>query len=142
METLVHELGHHWQQMLGEDPFVPNSQVTHNKEFRAKMIELGIYCDSEGAYYKVVPEDSPAGILFKEWAMSMPDGVPVGKAMNFDWIKWFAKEQGKERKGRSTLRKFSYECGQNIRVSQRDWPGATCKDCLTDYMPAEPRPRK
>lgn len=72
METLVHELGHHCQQMLGEDPFVPNSRVTHNKKFRAKMMELGIYCDSEGA--------------------------PVGKPMNFDWIKWFAKEQEKKEK--------------------------------------------
>lgn len=142
METLVHEIGHHWQQLLGDDPFTPKSRVTHNREFRGKLEQIGLHCDSDGAHFAPVEKESPAGILFTEWGLTPPRGVPEGKALEFDWIKWFAKEQGKERKGGSTLHKYSCECGCNIRVSVKDWPGAECNKCHTQYVKAEPRPRK
>lgn len=34
------------------------------------MAELGIACDSDGAHCQPVAEDSPAGILFKQWGLS------------------------------------------------------------------------
>lgn len=124
METLVHEIGHHKQQMLGKDPFkAGKSKVTHNKEFTDMMEQLGIYCNDQGAHYAPVRMDSPAGKLFVEWGLRPPEGVPTGKGVEFDWFEWFAKDRGRERKGRSTLRKFQCPgCGANVRWGKKEDP--------------------
>ena len=72
METLVHELGHHWQQLLGDDPYEQKSRVTHNQEFRMKMAELGIHCTAEGYHDKFADVDSPFGYLMREWGIKPP----------------------------------------------------------------------
>lgn len=123
METLVHELGHHWQQMLGKDPFTKRSRITHNVEFTAKMRQLGIYCDSKGAHYQVADIDSPAGILFREWGLKPPDDVPRGEPLEFDWFKWFADREGRGRPGQSTLVKYECPgCGLKVRYGKQDEP--------------------
>lgn len=123
METLVHELGHHWQQMLGKEPFTRRSKVTHNTEFTDKMRQLGIYCDSGGAHYQVADIDSPAGILFREWGLKPPDDVPRGEPLEFDWFKWFADREGKGRPGTSTLLKYECpSCGLKVRYGKKDEP--------------------
>ena len=134
METVVHEIGHHWQQMLGEDPFKATSRVTHNKEFNEKMEQLGIHCTQEGYHDRIASQDSPFGILMKEWGIRSPTDLPEGK--EFD-IHWFKEHFGDtERKGRSTLSKWSCECGQNIRVGKRKWPDAECNQCGSQYTQA------
>jgi hypothetical protein len=130
METLVHEIGHHWQQMLGENPYKLGSRVTHNKEFCDKMVQLGIHCASEGYHIKIADMDSPFGQLMKEWGIKPPKDVPQA---DFD-IHWFREHfKDREIKGRSTLMKFACECGQNIRVGKKDWPGAVCNACGSQY---------
>jgi DNA repair photolyase len=44
LQTLTHELGHEWQHLYGE----PASPPYHNNQFQAKMLEIGIPCDSRG----------------------------------------------------------------------------------------------
>ena len=44
LRTLTHEVGHCWQRVYGK-PGVGNY---HNKQFQAKMLEIGIPCDSRG----------------------------------------------------------------------------------------------
>lgn len=44
LATLTHELGHEWQCLHGK----PSDPPYHNKEFQAKMAEIGIPCDSRG----------------------------------------------------------------------------------------------
>ena len=90
---------------------------------------MGIHCASEGYHIKLADLDSPFGKLMAEWGIKPPEDVP--KDMEFD-IHWF--RVGKERKGRSTLSKYSCECGQNIRVGKKNWPGAVCNACGTQYI--------
>jgi hypothetical protein len=44
LRTLTHEVGHCWQRVYGK-PGVGNY---HNKQFQAKMADIGIPCDSRG----------------------------------------------------------------------------------------------
>ena len=56
MQTLTYELGHHWQQLRGKNPF-KQGKVTHNREFTAKLEELGICSTTgHGAHYKQADE--------------------------------------------------------------------------------------
>jgi hypothetical protein len=134
METLVHEIGHHWQQMLGEKPYEIGARVTHNKEFREKMEQLGIHCHAEGFHSKVSELDSPFGLLMKEWGITQPVGVTKDES-NIHWFREFFKS--KEKKGRSTLMKWECQCGYKIRVGRKTWPGATCNECNTQYFRAD-----
>jgi hypothetical protein len=134
METLVHELGHHWQQLLGEDPYEQKSKVTHNAEFRIKLAELGIHCTSEGYHSQFADIDSPFGYLMREWGIQPPEDAKQNVEFDIDWFKVMIKDRGKERKGKSTLIKYSCECGQNIRVGKKNWPGAICNACGSQYQ--------
>jgi hypothetical protein len=112
METLVHELGHHWQQLRGKDPF-KQGKITHNKEFTDKMESLGIHSRlGHGSHYSVADQDSPFGVLMKEWGIQRPADVPreEGKA------NWWVIDVEKP-KGRSSLSKWSCAiCFLAIRV--------------------------
>jgi DNA repair photolyase len=44
LATLTHELGHQWQRLYGK----PGRPPYHNKEFQARMLEIGIPCSSKG----------------------------------------------------------------------------------------------
>lgn len=130
METLVHELGHHWQQMLGKEPFTRRSKVTHNSEFTDKMLQLGIYCDSGGAHYQVADTASPSGILFREWGLRPPDDVPRGEPNEFDWFKFYADREGRARPGQSTLHKWVCpECNLKVRYGKMDDPMLIHEPC-------------
>jgi hypothetical protein len=137
METLVHELGHHWQQLLGEEPFKQTSRVTHNAEFRLKLAELGLHCTAEGYHSQFADLDSPFGYLMREWGIQPPEDAQREVEFDIDWFKVMIKTRGKERKGRSTLTKYSCECGQNIRVGKKNWPGAICNACGSHYERVE-----
>ena len=130
METLAHELGHHWQQMLGKDPFTKRSKITHNQEFTGKLRQLGLYCDSDGAHYQVADIDSPSGILFREWGLRPPDDVPRGDPNEFNWFDFFADREGRGRPGTSTLNKWICpECGLKVRYGKKDDPNLTHTPC-------------
>lgn len=131
METLVHEIGHHWQQMLGENPYKQGSRVTHNVEFTQKMAQLGIHCTREGYHSQLADIGSPFGQLLSEWGIKPPENAAEGD-IELHWFREHFKDR--ERKGRSTLRKFSCDCGQNIRVGKKDWPGAVCNACGSQYV--------
>ena len=121
METVFHEICHHWQQMLGENPYKPASRVTHNKEFNEKMEQLGIHCAPEGYHTRIADMDKPFGILMKEWGIEPPADVPVDKDFKIHWFKDHFK--GKERKGRSTLRKYQCpDCGVSVRWGRKAEP--------------------
>ena len=120
METLTHELGHHWQQLKGREPYKPGKKITHNKEFTDKLRELGIYSTlGHGAHYKEADLDKPFGILMKEWGIvrpKAPDGFESKDKT--DWWKTFGELSGDPiRKGHSSLHKFECpECHLKVRV--------------------------
>jgi hypothetical protein len=117
METLVHEVGHHWQQMLGKDPYKQGKRVTHNKEFRDRLEQIGIHCAKEGYHTKVAEIDSPFGQLMKEWGIEPPKEDIREKEFDKHWFK------DEKKKGRSTLHKWSCpDCGMNVRYTRKDDP--------------------
>lgn len=134
METLTHELGHHWQQLKGKDPYKPGKRVTHNKEFTDKLEELGIYSTlGHGAHYRPADLDKPFGILMKLWGIERPNiSDEFEEKPKVDWFDWF----NGERKGRSTLTKWTCNCGESVRVGKKNWPGATCNACGSQYLMA------
>ena len=126
METLTHELGHHWQQLKGKDPYKPGKKVSHNREFTDKLEELGIYSTfGHGAHYKEADVDKPFGILMTEWGIvrpKAPEGfTPKDKT---DWWKTFGELSGNPiRLGHSSLHKYECpECHLKVRVGVGDDP--------------------
>jgi hypothetical protein len=115
METLVHELGHHWQQLRGKDPYKPG-KVTHNREFTAKLESLGIHSAlNRGSHYAVADADGPFGILAREWGLVRPDDVPREEGSRANW--WSILLGGEQLKGRSSLTKWYCSiCSFAIRV--------------------------
>lgn len=132
METLTHELGHHWQQLKGKDPYKPGKRITHNKEFIDKLEELGIYSNSRGVHYKEADLDKPFGILVKEWGITRPE-TPTGMVVppNLDWWRVFFDLFGMPVPvGRSTLYKYECpECHLKVRIGVKDDPQITHDPC-------------
>lgn len=128
METLVHEVGHHAQQLVGKDPFKPGKRVTHNKEFTTMLERLGIHCTPHGSHDQVADMDSPFGQLMREWGIERTQDVPEAEG-RLDW--W---DGGKREKGKSTLHKWGCPCGCNIRVGTKHFPGCTCNRCGGQYV--------
>lgn len=121
METLVHELGHHAQQLRGKDPYKPGSKVTHNKEFCNKMEALGLHPKpGVGSHYAVADADSPFGKLMKEWGIERPADVPKEELKpRENW--WVAG--GERVRGRSSLHLWACAmCGLKVRVGIKDDP--------------------
>jgi hypothetical protein len=109
-ETIVHEMAHEWYKHKGK------TKPSHNKEFRNKLLDLGIYCDSRGAHFQIADADSPFGILMKEWGIKRPDEITIELPPGMDWFKFLAEGE-KPVRGRSTLKKWCCpECGLNVRM--------------------------
>jgi hypothetical protein len=87
----------------------------------------------EGYHLKLA--DGPFEILMKELGIEPPkevEGLPSD--LDIDWFKKLLDDLGKDRKGKSTLNKWTCECGQNVRVGKKDWPGAVCNACGSQYF--------
>jgi hypothetical protein len=112
LETLTHELVHEWQQTVGKDP-VQVGKVYHNKEFVDKCENIGLHPKlGEGYHLKVA--DGPFEILMNELGIEKPPVLDIDLD-DIDWFKWFFKD--KERKGRSTLKKWDCpNCGLKVRI--------------------------
>jgi hypothetical protein len=119
-ETITHEVGHEYHQVLGKDPYRPGDKVTHKPEFRALMANLGIHCDARGVHTAPADEDKPFAILMREWGIARPDmeGIDTGKQ---NWF--FSQPDTPEKKGRSTLTKYECpSCGLKVRYGRQDEP--------------------
>ena len=99
---------------------------SHNREFTAKLEELGIYSTTgHGAHYKPADRNKPFGILVKEWGIIRVDAPEHFKEEpKIDWWKFFEELFGKPvPKGRSSLTKYACpECGLAVRVGIKGDP--------------------
>ena len=120
LETLLHEQVHLWQQNFGSQPVKPG-RVYHNKEFVAKCESLGLH-PRPGVGSHRRPADGPFALLMKEYGIAQGVTFEVAEGRRFNW--WEAE---KERKGRSTLSKWSCGC-QNARVGTKEFH-AQCLKC-------------
>jgi hypothetical protein len=133
-ETFCHELIHEWQQTVGKEP-VQLGKVYHNKEFVDKCESVGLH-PKLGEGYHIKLADGPFEILMHELGVEKPAGMEIVlPEIDIDWFKWFFKEQ--ERKGRSTLKKWTCGC-QNIRVGTKEFHGQCTKpECGNVFIVAD-----
>ena len=121
LETLLHEQVHLWQQNFGTDPF-RQGRSQHNKEFVEKCESLGLH-PKPGAGYHTQIADGPFALLMNELGIEHPKLPKIDEEPNMDWYKWFLDIQGKRRKGKSSLHKWTCpECGLNARMGIKDNP--------------------
>jgi hypothetical protein len=128
LETLLHEQVHLWQENFGQHKHKPG-RVAHDKEFVAKCESLGLHpMPVIGCHHWVA--DGLFAQLMAELGIPRPSDVPreSNKPGKKDWFR-----PGPER-GRSSLAKWECGCGQKVRVGRKDWPGAVCKNCGTEYV--------
>jgi len=111
LATLLHEICHSWQAAYGK----PSNSWFHNKEFRQKMLEMGIVVSGKGCHLGV---QDPFVSLLKEHGVKVngeesPDGI----------IKIPPKPKPK---GKSKLKKWTCGC-TNVRAAVK--LEATCDIC-------------
>lgn len=135
LETLMHEYVHLWQQNHGQHPV---SRNYHNREFVGRCESLGLHPAIGSGAHKL-PADGPFAEFLRAYGVEEPvalDGILVDdKGRPLDW--WF--RPGKERKGRSTMAKWSCGC-QNVRVGTKGFH-ACCTRCGNAFVKAEGRNR-
>jgi hypothetical protein len=136
LETLMHEYVHLWQQNLGEHPVERNY---HNREFVARCEELGLH-PAIGSGVHLRPADGLFAEFLKAYAVKEP---PVGSEIILDGkgkpLDWWTRDGGRERRGSSTLSKWSCGC-QNVRVGTKEFY-ASCTRCGHAFVKAEAAPR-
>ena len=111
LATLLHEMCHSWQAAYGK----PSHSWFHNKEFRQKMLEMGIVVNGKGCHLGV--QDPFVFILKKH-------GVKVSGKQSPDGI---IKIPPKAKpKGTSKLKKWTCGC-TNVRAAVA--LEATCDTC-------------
>lgn len=128
LETLLHEQVHLWQQNFGKNPVKPG-KAYHNREFVDKCESLGLHpMLSVGCHTRLA--DGPFALLMKELGIEPPDVANQPEGLRADWFKWLLDFLGKERKGRSSLTKWTCpECGMNVRMGIKDDPELRHNPC-------------
>jgi len=121
LETLLHEQIHLWQQNFGTDPY-RQGRSQHNKEFVEKCESLGLH-PKPGKGYHTRLADGTFALLMSELGIEQPELPKTDKEPNMDWYKWFLDTQGKRRKGKSSLKKWTCPvCGLNARMGIKGNP--------------------
>lgn len=128
LETELHELVHLWQQNFGAHPVKPG-KAYHNREFVDKCESLGLHpMMVVGCHIK--PADGAFELLMREHGIARPELPPLESEKPVNW--W---DLGKERRGESTLSKWSCGC-QNVRVGTKDFQ-AQCLKCGNVFVKVE-----
>ena len=112
LTTLLHEMCHSWQATYGK----PSNSWFHNKEFREKMLEMGIVVNGKGCHLGV---QDPFVSLLKKHAVKLN-----GEKDSDGLIKFPPKAKPK---GKSKLKKWTCGC-QAVRVGKAMFE-ATCDIC-------------
>lgn len=108
--TLLHELTHAWQALYG----TPSTSWFHNQEFRQKMANCGVTCDTKGHQTHLA---DPFVFLLQQRGVSFSGGNEVENRMT----------PMPCQQGRSKLKKWSCGC-TNVRVAVADFK-ARCLKC-------------
>ena len=119
LATLLHELCHSWQAAYGK----PSNSWFHNKEFREKMLEIGIVVNGKGCHLGI---QDPFVLILKKHGMKVN-----GKKSPDGFIKIPPKAKPK---GKSKLKKWTCGC-TNVRVAVK--LEATCDICGNKFELAE-----
>lgn len=130
LDTLVHEMVHHWQFTFGE----PSRAGYHDREWAAKMKEIGLYPSSTGE------------VGGKETGQSMSDYIIdggkfeiVAKAflLNGSKIYWDSIVVEKEKKKRKKTR-YKYTCPTcMVNMWGKKDANIVCGDCMEKMIVEE-----
>ena len=116
LATLLHEMTHSWQASYGS----PSNNWYHNKQFRAKMMEFGIFTNKKGCHIKV---GDPFMTLLKDQGVEFSDvDLSDGAIILPPAVK---------PKGNSKLKKWSCGC-TIVRVAVKDFQ-AKCIKCGNEF---------
>ena len=115
---LLHQMTHSWQAMHGK----PSKSWFHNKEFRSKMMQFGIICNTKGCHLGLVDPFvfllNKHGIVFDRSIMQRSDKITkLPKKVKL--------------RGKSKLKKWSCGC-TNIRVAVGNFK-AKCLSCGNSF---------
>ena len=130
LETVLHEQIHLWQQRRGEHPVDRNY---HNQEFVGKAEQLGLHPRSVTGVH-VRPADGQFERLLREYGIRRPAQELVFPLEPVEKKRSWWQDPAGERKGRSTLEKWSCPCGQNARIGTKSYL-AVCVRCRELFMP-------
>ena len=119
--VLIHEMCHSWQSQYG----TPARSWFHNKEFKLKMLKIGIETDSGGRHLKV---KGPFVFLLEK------HGIKFGCPKNAQGE--IKMPQDQKPKGKSKLKKWECLCGQSARVGKKEFH-AICKLCEGEFALVE-----
>ena len=137
LETVLHEQIHLWQQRRGEHPVDRNY---HNQEFVEKAEQLGLHPRAVTGVH-IRPADGQFEKLLQEYGILRPARELVFPLKPKEKKRNWWQDPGKERKGRSTLEKWSCPCGQNARIGTKAYL-ALCVKCHEPFMPDSMAARK
>lgn len=114
LAALLHEMVHSWQTAYGK----PSKSWFHNKEFRLKMMQFGIACNTKGCHTGV---GDPFVFLLKK------HGIVFNHSMILRSNKIAKIPRMVKLKGKSKLKKWTCGC-INIRVALQNFK-AKCLRC-------------
>ncbi len=135
LETLVHELGHLYQQRRGEHPYKAGSN-THNAEFISRCESIGLHPFPVIGYHWKPADGAFEALLRQHGILKPPETTEVSdpKKERRNW--W---EEPKDRKGKSTL--IKWECKDySVRSGRMDLD-LTCGKCGQKLLPVLPQVR-
>jgi len=139
LETLMHEYVHLWQQNFGQHPVARNY---HNQEFVARCEALGLH-PAIGSGVHLRPAEGAFAAFLKAYGVEKPAEVPdLNRDPRGKPLDWWVRPEDRERRGSSTLSKWSCGC-QNVRVGTREFY-ACCTRCGHAFIkvaPGQPAPR-
>jgi len=78
----------------------------HNREFVEKCESLGLH-PKLGPGYHTRLADGAFETLMTELGIAPPELKVNQKELSIDWFKWYLDSQGRRRKGKSSLKKWS-----------------------------------
>ncbi len=131
MSTLVHEMVHHWQHNYGE----PGRGRYHNKEFAAKMEEVGLQCTSNGR-----PDGKRTGQNMSH--LIIPDGKfkkvfeDLVQTNEFK-IRWESKVSLPDLNTKLDTSKVKFTCKCHKNIWANVFTVAVCLTCQTIFKWAD-----
>lgn len=130
LETLLHEMTHAWQQTYGLHQLSPSSIANgyaHNAEFVSKCASFGLFVRKpRGSHYRVA--GGWFAEIMAEYGIAPPEDVPTEESERENY--WML---GKGWTQPSKTQKWQCPCGQIIRVTDAEFPGALCAACGLAY---------
>jgi hypothetical protein len=135
LESLLHEMLHSWQDSYGKMPSLSTIKVGkgHNKQFVAKALELGLHVQLGQGYHTDIADGAFAELM-AEYNIPRPVVLPAEAEADDKRHYW---DRGQPKKWGHRRKQFIWQCsgcGEEIKVTNVDFPGVICVQCAQAYI--------